>query len=141
MSFRATTSRSSLLKILLTPETTMWDALMSVLQSAMPAQHVIVQAAHAEIDGQAQQADGDHAGDDLVGPEIFARFHDTETQAVADRDHLGHDHHDEGGADADAHARQNIGHRRRQHYAQEHGGLAGAEVARCTQIDAVDLAY
>src|SRR5450830_116973 len=88
MSFSATTSRSSLLKTLLTPVTMIWDALMSALQSAMPAQHVIVQTAHADVDGQTQQADGNHAGDDLVGPEVFPRFHDAETKAVADRNHL-----------------------------------------------------
>src|SRR5450830_312833 len=141
ISFRATTSRSSLLKTLLTPVTMIWDALMSALQSAMPAQHVIVQTAHAEVDGQAQQTDGDHARDDLVGPEIFTRFHNTETETIADRDHLGHDHHDEGSTDADAHARQNVGNRCRQHHAHEHGGLAGAQVARRTQIDAVDLTH
>src|SRR5450830_1500855 len=141
MSFSATTSRSSLLKTLLTPVTMIWDALMSALQSAMPAQHVIVQTAHADVDGQTQQADGNHAGDDLVGPEVFPRFHDAEPEAVADRNHLRHDHHDEGGTDADTHTREDIRHGRRQHHPHEQRTLAGAEVARRAQVDAVDLAH
>ncbi len=107
----------------------------------MPAQQVVVQPVHADVDGQAQQADGDHAGDDLVGPEVLARFQDAETEAVVHGDHLGDDHHDEGGADADPHARQDVGHGGRQDHAQEHGAAAGAQVARGAQVDAVDLAH
>jgi hypothetical protein len=102
---------------------------------------VVIQLVHADIDGQAEQADGDHAGDDLVGPEVLARFEDAEAEAIVHRDHLGHDHHDEGGADADAHAGQDVGHRRRQDHAGEHREAGGAQVARGADIDAVDLAH
>src|SRR5690349_14894056 len=82
------------------------EAIISVLQAAVPAQQVVVQAVHGDVDRQPQQADGDHAGDDLVGPEVLARLKNAETQAIVHRDHLGHDDDDEGGADADPHARQ-----------------------------------
>src|SRR5437763_2397680 len=140
MSFSATRRRPSLSNSLPTRSMTMWSP-MSVLQAAVPAQQVIVEPVHAGVDRQPEDADGDHAGDDLVGPEVLARFQDAKAQAVVHRDHLGHDHHDEGGADADPHAGQAVGHGGRQDHAQEQRGAGGAQVARRAQVDAVDLAH
>src|SRR5471032_505272 len=139
MSLRAITSRLSVLKTLLTALTSIWVIL--ILQAAVPAQQMIVQFVHADVDDQAQQADADHAGDDFVGPEVFARFEDAEAEAVVHGDHLRHDHHDEGGADADPHAGQDVGHGGRQHHADKHGALADAEVAGGADVDAVHLAH
>src|SRR5438105_3547548 len=101
-----------------------------IFDPAVPAQQPIVEPRHAAVDGEADHADGDHAGDDLVGPEVLARFEDSITEAVVDGDHLGHDHADEGDADADAHAGEDGGHCARKQDAAEERGGRGAEVLR-----------
>src|SRR5574343_1128039 len=111
-----------------------------MLQAAVPAQQMVVEAADRRVDGQAEQADGDHAGDDLVRPHELAGFEDAESEAVIDRDHLGDDDHDEGGADADAHAGQDVRRGGGQDDAGEHRPLPDPEVARGADVDAVDLA-
>ena len=112
-----------------------------MLQTTVPAQQIVVQLVHTNVDGQAQHADADHSGDDFVGPEILPRFQNPKAQTVVYRNHFGHDHHDERGANADAHARQDVGHGGRQNHAQEQRALVGTQVACGTQINAVHMAH
>src|SRR5205807_3605237 len=116
-------------------------AALCIFDPAVPAKQPIVEPRHAAVDGEADHADGDHAGDDLVGPEVFARFEDSITEAVVDGDHLGHDHADKGDADADAHAGQDRRHGARKQDAAEERGGRGAEVLRDADVDGVDVAH
>src|SRR5450830_988161 len=108
MSLSATTSRSWLVKILLTPDTTIWDWAISALQAAVPPQQIVIQFVHADIERQADHADRKHAGHHLVGPRIFARFVDAEPQAVRHRDQFRDDHDHERRAERNAETRQDI---------------------------------
>src|SRR3954471_6168995 len=65
-----------------------------MFQPVAPAQEPIVEARHPGVDGEAEQADRDHAGHDLVGPEVLAGLEDPVAEPVVDRDHLGDDHAD-----------------------------------------------
>ena len=105
----------------------------------MPAQQIVVQGVHDLVNGQAEQADSDHAGDDLVGPHEFPRFENPVAKAVIDGDHLGNDNDDKGGADADTDTCQNIGGCSRQDHPAEHGAPTGPQVAGGAQIDAVNI--
>src|ERR1017187_7338828 len=67
------------------------------LQPPVPAQQVVVEAADPRVQAQAEQPDGQHAGDDLVGPHELPRLEDAKAQPVVDGDHLGNDDDDEGG--------------------------------------------
>ena len=85
----------------------------SLLHSPVPAQEITVDAVHAGVYGKAKQADGDHAGNNLVRPHELAGLQNAKTEAVIDGDHLRHDDDDERNADADAKPRSGCGGWRR----------------------------
>ena len=81
----------------------------SLIHSPVPAQEVTIDAIHAGVYGQPEQADGDHAGNNLVRPHELTSLQNAKTEAVIDGDHLCHDDDDERHPDADAKAGQYVG--------------------------------
>src|SRR5256712_8114818 len=122
-----------------TPRT--WMAASGMLEPAVPAQQGMVDPGHHRVDGEADHADGDHAGEYLVAPEVFARLEDPVPEAAVDGDHLRHDHHDERHPDADPHPGEDRRHRSGEEHAPEEGPRRSAEVLRRAHVDGVHRAH
>src|SRR3569623_110939 len=113
----------------------------SRIDASMPTQKMVVDAGHHGIDAQAEKADREHSGDDLVGPEELALFQKAEAETTGDRDHLRDDHNNERRTHADARARQNVRRRRGQDHPHVHLVLIDAEIARRADVNAVHMTH
>src|ERR1700730_14635345 len=133
---RSIRSRATMLPNLM-PTPRIWRAGSGISEPAVPAQEAPVDAGHHGIDGQADHADGDHAGEDLVAPEVLARLEDAVSEPAVDGDHLRHDHHDERHADAHPETGEDRRHRAGKEHAPEERPGAGAEVLRRPHVDRV----
>src|SRR5664279_3001272 len=107
----------------------------------MPAEEVIRQLVQERVDTEANDADRDHPGDDLVGPEELAGLQNPIAEAAVDGDHLGHDDDDERNAVADADAGQDVGRGGGKDDAPEHDRPLCPEVLRRPHVDGVDVPH
>src|SRR5207245_267335 len=122
-----------------TPRTS--RAASGMLEPAVPAQEGVIDPRHHRVDGEADHADGDHAGEDLVAPEVLARLQDPVPEAAVDGDHLRDDHHDERHSDADPHPGEDRRHRSGKKHAPEEGPCRSAEVLRRADVDGIHRAH
>src|SRR5207249_1504310 len=140
----AATSRSIRSKATMPPNSLRtlrtWMAASGMLEPAVPAEQAIVDPRHHGVDAETDHADGDHAGEDLVAPEILAGFEDPVSKATVDGDHLRHDHHDERHADPDAHSGEDGGHRCGEEDAPKECPPRCPEVLRRADVDRVHVA-
>src|SRR6266568_1232757 len=137
----ASTSRPPVRKALARPVIWTAGSTWSALHPAVPAQEPAVEAVHEDVDAEPAQADGDHPGDDLVGPHELARLEDAVAKPPVHRRHLGHDDDDEGDPDPHPHAGEDVGHGSRHDDAPEEHALPRAEVLGGPNVDGVDVPH
>eukprot|EP01022_Parablepharisma_sp_SALTPOND_P005414 TRINITY_DN1223_c0_g3_i1.p1 TRINITY_DN1223_c0_g3~~TRINITY_DN1223_c0_g3_i1.p1 ORF type:complete len:1108 (+),score=353.08 TRINITY_DN1223_c0_g3_i1:2794-6117(+) len=103
----------------------------------LPAQHGVHDLLQDPVGQEAQQADADHGGDHQVVAQEVIRIPQRIAETALDRHHLGRDGEHPGAADADAQAREDAGHGRRQDHEAQQLALARPGHGRRAQEVAV----